>query len=424
MPSSHHRHRPSRRKSSPFRRFLETLGLVKRRSSGRHSGAHPGINYEAYEKYKEERSSFSDKPAKTPERESSSPGSSEMTEKLKELKREDRQKDKIRKKIRKKQRKEYRKREAGRSLRQKLLTVSKGRDEFGEKKKAALFSKRNVFYHNFVYIVNSTAIYILAFIITYLVYWLAEMLMASLYGLDSILYYYDLKFNDYSPFWTRFNILVITGVPPFLSLFIGLLIHRRIFKLKRFSSIQKLFLLWWGLHSINHFFGAFASGIVTDEGFGYVAAWLYMNTAFKFMFAIIALFMLGVIGYYSKQHFLETSNSQHRIKRENQSSFIFTQALIPWILGTAILLLVRIPHNFDYPYETLMLFSMAFLIVPAFFNTKVKPKLNLLKLKKKYNISASYIILMLLVVVFYRVVLGIGLHFIIKISVSISPANI
>jgi hypothetical protein len=248
--------------------------------------------------------------------------------------------------------------------------------------------------------------------------------MASLYGIDSILYYYDLRFNDYSPLWTRFNILVITGAPPFVSLFIGLLIHRRIFKLKRFSSIQKLFLLWWSLHSLNHFFGAFASGIVTDEGFGYVAAWLYMNTAFKFMFAIVALFALGVLGYYSKQHFLETSNSQSRIKRQNQTSFIFTQALIPWIVGTAILVATRIPHNFDYPYETLLLFSMAFLVIPAFFNPKVKPKLNLLKLKKKYKISPSYLILMLLLMVFYRVVLDIGLHFIIRISISISPANI
>jgi hypothetical protein len=67
---------------------------------------------------------------------------------------------------------------------------------------------------------------------------------------------------------------------------------------------------------------------------------------------------------------------------------------------------------------------MAFLVIPAFFNPKVKPKLNLLKLKKKYKISPSYLILMLLLMVFYRVVLDIGLHFIIRISISISPANI
>jgi hypothetical protein len=428
MPGSRPRRRSSRRKKTFLDRMLELLGLIRRRRV-HPVKPHPGIDYSGYQKYKEQTKGFSDKDetgkieAKH-SRSSDSSYSREVKKKQKEQKREERAKLKLKKKIRKRQRKEYKKAETGRSIREKLLMVSGEEKEEEIKKRARLFSKRSALFHNYVYIINSTAIYILTFIITYLIYWLTEMFMASLYGIDSILYYYDLRFNDYSPLWTRFNILVITGTPPFVSLFVGLLIHRRLFKLKRFSSIQKLFLLWWSLHSLNHFFGAFASGIVTDEGFGYVAAWLYMNTAFKFMFAIVALFALGVFGYYSKQHILETSNSQSRIKRQNQASFIFTQALIPWILGTGILVATRIPHNFDYPYETLLLFSMAFLVIPAFFNPKVKPKLNLLKLRKKYKISPSYIILMLLLLAFYRIVLDIGLHFIIKISISISPANI
>lgn len=402
------------------------MGKRRRRPS---SDNHPGIDYSAYQKFREQSTSFSEKPADEQSSEEG-PGKRtsmtdrEIAQKKKELRKEERQKEKFKKKIRKRQKREFRKSEKSRSLGERLLTISQENADEEHKRRARIFSRRSSVYHNFVYIINSTVIYILTFIITYLIYWLSEMFMASLYGLDSILYYYDLRFNDYSPLWSRFNILVITGVPPFLSLAIGLLIHRKLFKLKRFNSIQKLFLLWWALHSLNHFFGAFASGIVTDEGFGYVAAWLYMNTAFKFMFAIIALFMLGLIGYYSKQHFLETSNSQHRIRRENQTSFIFSQALIPWLAGTGLLVALRIPHNFDYPYETLMLFSMGFLVVPAFFNPKVKPKLNLLKLKKKYRIGFGYLTVMLLLLVFYRVVLGIGLHFIIRISVSISPANI
>jgi hypothetical protein len=92
------------------------------------------------------------------------------------------------------------------------------------------------------------------------------------------------------------------------------------------------------------------------------------------------------------------------------------------VVGTIILFLVRIPHNFDYPYETLMLFSMMFLVFPAFFNEKVKPELNLLKVKKRRSIHMGYVIMMLFLLAFLRIMLGIGLHFLIEINISISPA--
>jgi hypothetical protein len=256
----------------------------------------------------------------------------------------------------------------------------------------------------------------------YLFYWLTSMMVASLYGLDSTLYYYDLKFNDHSPLWNRFNVLLVTGIPPFFCLFLGTFLYRVLFKLKRFAGLQKLFILWGSFHLFNHFFGAFPSGIITDEGFGYVAAWMYMNTAFKFMFGLISIFALGVIGFYSAKHILETSDSLNRIKFENRMSFMLYQMAIPWLIGTIVMLLVRIPHNFDYPYETLMLFTTVFLVIPPFFNEKVKPELNLLKSKKIRNINMGYLAMMLVMLVFLRIMLGIGLHFIIEINISISPA--
>ncbi len=113
----------------------------------------------------------------------------------------------------------------------------------------------------------------------------------------------------------------------------------------------------------------------------------------------------------------------NRIKADNRLSFILYQAAIPWLIGTVLMLLIRIPHNFDYPYETLMLFSMAFLVIPPFFNEKVKPQLNLLKVKKRRNVNLGYLAMMLVMLAFLRIMLGIGLHFIIEINISISPAT-
>jgi len=339
-----------------------------------------------------------------------------------ELRREERMKNKLKRARRRKSQKEYRKMNAGPGLGKRLFTWSDELSDEGKAKKVPLLSQRSPVYRNLTIAINSLMVFMLTYVLVYLFYWLTSMLVASFYGLDSTLYFYDLKFNNHSPLWDRFNILLVTGIPPFFCLFLGLFLYKVLFKNSRFVGLQKLFILWSSFHLFNHFFGALPSGIVTAEGFGYVAAWMYMNTAFKFLFSLVSLFALGVIGFYSAKHILETSDSLHRIKASNRLPFMLYQTAIPWLVGTIIMLLVRIPHNFDYPYETLMFFSMVFLVIPPFFNEKVKPKLNLLKAKKRRTINIGYVAMMIIFLAFLRIMLGIGLHFLIKISISITPA--
>jgi hypothetical protein len=335
------------------------------------------------------------------------------------LKKEERKKERLKRKLKEKHQKEYRKQEQGRGLRKKLFNEWGKEIREGETK-LALFDRNSAFYRAMTIVVNSSAIFIFTYVIAYLFYWLLCMLVASVYGIDSTLYYYDLKFNDHSALWTRFNVLMVTGIPPFMSLFAGLFFLRFLAKQTRFVGLQKLFMVWLAFHLINHFFGAFPSGVVTNEGFGYVAAWMYMNTAMKFLFSLLSLFGMGMIGYYASETILETSDSVNRIKSDNRVSFILNQLALPWLIGTAILLLLRLPKGFEYPYETLMFFSMAFLVIPPFFNEKVKPKLNLIKIKKRKNFHIGYLAMMLVMLAFLRILLGIGLHFLIEINVSIS----
>lgn len=337
------------------------------------------------------------------------------------IRKEERQKERYKRKLRRKHQKEYYKEEKGRTVGQKLLNVTQP-GEFPSESKIPFFSQQNALYRNMTITVNSTVIFLLTYIIAYLFYWITCLLVAAWYGLDSTLYFYDLKFNDHSNLWTRFNILMVTGIPPFLSLFAALWLFRVVIKLDRFISLQKLFILWLCFHLFNRFFGAFPSGVVTDEGFGYVAAWMYMNTAFKFLFSLVSLFILGLIGYHSAERILETSDSMTRIKPENRVAFILTQMALPWFIGALILFLVRMPENFKYPYETLMLFSMGFLVIPPFFDEKVRPRLNLVKVKKRRSVHVGYLAMMLVMLVFLRIMLGIGLHFMIRLEISISPA--
>ena len=274
--------------------------------------------------------------------------------------------------------------------------------------------KRNVF--NFL---NSLFVFIISYLIVYLIYQFVVLFVASWYNLDSILYFYDLAFNDYSPLWTRFNIILITFSGPAASFVIGSFFLRVFFKKKGLSNMQRLFILWIGLHSLNMFFGAFVAGVTTDQGFGYVANWLFMNAFFKILLSLISLVILTIIGYYSTRHFLETASSTNRIIKKHRLQFLFIQALVPWLIGSLLLFFIKFP--FIPPYETVMLCTMAFLIVPVVFNSKAKPKLQIIERKRKTKILWVYFTIFITLLLLFRIGLYSGLHFIIKMSVTITP---
>jgi hypothetical protein len=278
--------------------------------------------------------------------------------------------------------------------------------------------QKNVLKKNYHYIFNSTLIFIISYIIVYFIYQLTVILSASLFNIDSILYYFTLDFDDLSPLWSRLNIIFITFSGPFISLVIGLFLFNYLFKLKRFKSLQKLFILWISLHAFNHFAGALILGIVTTDGFGYVVEWLYLGIVFKFIIIFIAFFILIIIGYQSTSKFLSTSNSLERVKVGVRNTFLFNQAFLPWLLGSLILIIIRIPNNFNYPYETLMFFSLAFVVIPVFFNDMAKPYKIYKKIRRKYSLNIGYIILFLLLLTAFRIGLDNGLHFIITIDFS------
>ena len=277
--------------------------------------------------------------------------------------------------------------------------------------------KRGYYY----YTINSAALFIIAYLLVYLIYQLTVLVVASRWGLDSVLYYYDLAFNDYSPLWSRYNIIVVTFSGPFISLVIGFVFYKWVANRPKVKSFLKLFVLWIGFHGFNLFLGAFVSGVSFDEGFGYVANWLFLNVFWKFLLSLVFLFILGLTGYYSAQKFLETSNSAYRVRKENRTKFLFHQVVLPWFIGSIIIFLVKIPNNM--PYETGTLVTLLVAVIPVLFNTKAVPRPNMIGKHKPTKILWSYIVILVLVLLLYRVGLDTGYHIVLKykLSLSINP---
>lgn len=272
-----------------------------------------------------------------------------------------------------------------------------------------------------IHIINSLASFLVAYLLIYMLYQLVVLITASFYGIDSILFYYKLDFNDHSSLWEILNIIIITLSGPANSLFLGFFFYNYLFfKAKSYPRLQ-LFFLWSGLLAFAHFFAAFIAGVVSMKGFGYVPIWLFWNDFTKFFFAIVALVVLVLIGYYSASRFLATTNNIHRIHKNNRALFYLHQAIIPFILGFLSIYLIKIPNN--QAYDTLILAFSAFMFGSVFFHINAHTPPPAMQRNAISNINWPLLLLALLVTYSWRVYLEEGLHFVIKLTISITRAG-
>lgn len=278
-----------------------------------------------------------------------------------------------------------------------------------------------------VYAFNSIILYIIAYITAYLIYQLAVIITAAFFDIDSVLYYYEVMFpiGNASPKWTQWNIITITLAGPLVSLLGGLFWYRVMMR-RAGHPIMRLFYLWLAFHSVNMFFGAFVAGVITDQGFGYVANWLYFGIPLKMLFSLIALGIQTYIGWRAARHVLATSNSPQRINRRNRPYFILNQTILPWLIGSLLMLWIKIPnrmpqHENIIVYDSIILGAMAFLAIAPMFNWRAKPfESKFSAQRKKTGFVWAYLLVAILLILLYRFGLERGLHFVIKINISVN----
>jgi len=281
-----------------------------------------------------------------------------------------------------------------------------------------------------VYAFNSTILFILSYIVAYLIYQMAVMFTASVHGIDSVLYYYEVMFpiGNASPLWNPFNIIMITLSGPMVSLLLGLVWYRVLMR-RASSTILRLFYLWLAFHSFNMFFGAFVAGVITDQGFGYVANWLYLGIPVKMLLTMLALSVLGYLGWRSARHVLATSNNPQRINRHNRPYFVMNQTIIPWLAGTLLLLYIKVPnrtpqHENIIVYDAIVLGSLVFMAITPIFNWRAKPYEGAhSRGRRKTKFVWVYMVIALLAILTYRFGLERGLHFIFRIVFSVNFYN-
>jgi hypothetical protein len=265
----------------------------------------------------------------------------------------------------------------------------------------------------------STAMFMVAYQLSWFFYQLAVMITASFYGIDSVLFYYEVMFPEGSNSlkWTPEKIIIITLAGPSLALVVWSILHLILQTKERFGAHLRLFLVWLYLISMMLFFGSFIGGAITLEGFGYVIDWLFMSIPLRLILSLIFIIIIIALSWNVIRFMPETIHS-HSWKN-NRYKFVFSRLIVPWFLGSVFMTFLKITnhatqHENIFDYDTINLATLLFAVVPPLFNSGTRPQLirhRKANQKLKKALPVIWIGCAIILVMLFRIVLSYGIYF-------------
>ena len=265
-------------------------------------------------------------------------------------------------------------------------------------------------------LINSTIMFVLAFLATYFLSQFVSVFIASVFDIPSVVFvnriYWPLY--TYSSLYTRMALVAIFGSGPLFSLILGVGLIRLFFWAVKRTIYLKTFLLWAALLAFNNFFGAYIVGVVTRTGFVYSSEWLFLSDVLdveEIVFLIVSFVVLIIMGYFSTKYFLQTANYHVLIEKKIRRMFLFAKVGLPWIIGSGILYAVNFGKA---PIELLLFYLTPILfVIPVFTNFNslkfqfVKPAIRV----SHFGFAWGYLIALVLLIASIIILLKDGLSF-------------
>ncbi len=258
---------------------------------------------------------------------------------------------------------------------------------------------------------NATSYYVISFIIMYLLGQFLTAILALHYDYKSAIYYYKLVWLIDSYDWNPEAVKLLFSVAPLLSLLLGIIFLVLFIILYDDRSNIKQFFLWGFAHGMIWFFGAFLAGTILDEGIGYVVMYMYYKDTGKLIISLFSLSALLLIAAFTTKWFLFSGNAYfNQINEHNRAFFTYSQVFVPMVVGTAVLVAVKLPM-INY-YELFTLLTSLVFMIPIIanyksFNTFYFDEIPIvIKLDKKALITALIILVAFRIIFDFGIVIG------------------
>lgn len=264
------------------------------------------------------------------------------------------------------------------------------------------------FHAGSIIMLHSTLFYVLAYLLVYFFKQLIMAFAASLFGMSSLIYHNSISYvADYSD-WYQDAVVTIFSSGPIFSFIFFMVIYIIQYKVIEMNGLLKILFIWMFIHSADQFFGSAFVGAFSDEGFGYVFSWLYFMDTNKLLIVLLSLFGLITAGTMAVKPFVFSANcyfnQQNQLERKK---FMFLQVLIPFVLGTLIIGLLKYP---GYAFEHLEMLLMVIPIGTVMLIPYSLTDIYFDEAPRKNVISKQLVIAFIIIVVLFRIGLSFGLR--------------
>lgn len=264
--------------------------------------------------------------------------------------------------------------------------------------------------------VNSIALFVLSYLALYVIGELITLYAAQSFEYNTILFYYKIYFNIDSDQWTPDAVKILFSIKPLTGVVMGTVAMIIFSTLRNDNHVFKLFFLWLFVHGMVMFFGSLLMGTLLNQGFGWVIAYLYYKDTGKMVFSIIAIFALLVTGSAIGRSFLISGNAYfNNVTGNNRKFLLISQVILPFVIGTVIISLMKVPVDFYYTtteemmFEIFKLSSILLIMIPVSISFYSAGTIFFDEEERKIRVQWISFLLSLLVFFGYRYLLMNGL---------------
>lgn len=188
--------------------------------------------------------------------------------------------------------------------------------------------------HFWMITTNSTAAFVMAYLIVFYVNFFANVFTSGMFGFD-ISFDYNQIIYHIEPFeWTHDSVKLIYSAGPLLVFFTGLISLIGFFGLTEEQSRLKILFVWIALLSFNQTFGSLMIGNLFKQGVGHVFNWMYFSDTQKMLVALLGFFGLLTTAFAMSKPIAISANSYfNKLGERNFPFFITAQIIIPFVVG-------------------------------------------------------------------------------------------
>ena len=275
--------------------------------------------------------------------------------------------------------------------------------------------KRNNF---FIISTNSLVMFLLSYFAIYIISQLIIVWVAKSFDYRTILFYYKVYYMIDTGDWTADAVKILYSMAPLTGLLLGTIFITIYSTFKNEQGLLKLFFLWGFIHGMIMFFGGLLMGTLLNKDFGWVIAYLYYRDTGKMIFSLLSIFALVAIGRGVSKSFLISGNTYFNyVDRSNRKLLLFSQVLIPAIIGTAILILLKLPNDLYFGsldqalFEGLKLSTIILVLLPVIFTFSSFEAIYFDEEPRRIKLMWKFLIAAIVIVLLWRYGLASGLDF-------------